>query len=443
MPPGVLSANEVLSISNLRAIMHQKSYPAFSHQFVEAAYRLVEKIYANKTRDDGSPAIVHTLSVAIRAAKMGLEPHAICAALLHDTIEDTNRKREGPKRIQPKDILELFGTEANAKECAQKTLGILLLLTKPKYLNNEQLQIDQRWVFPINNLYFSMNDDYYDCVRQDPSIYDERSEIYYRPLLNSGNLDAIALKILDNVHNAETMRGLPKEKIMKNLHTMQKNTMKHAAIFFVKEDVEYIKGLFDSLNVPIDRTVTPVFPSSAVIPFKLRDRFDVEALLSHPDPQYAYITIYGSKPIVAFATDHIEIGFPPRLGLNYRSVLEEYLKPDFDFVIERKQSAVPQTSPVNEEILEISGFTSREERLKVLRPSETEPGFFDLLGTDGKVVNSSTLTALATGESKLGEPASELFRQVEIKYERLKHTLSAIYQERLAPILMEHKINQN
>ena len=88
--------------------MHQKPYPAFAHQFVEAAFRLVEKIYAGKTRDDGSPAIVHQLAVAIRAAKMGLGPHAICAALLHDVIEDTNEEGYGPKKILQNDILKLF-----------------------------------------------------------------------------------------------------------------------------------------------------------------------------------------------------------------------------------------------------------------------------------------------------------------------------------------------
>ena len=56
---------------------------------VEKAYHLAEECHANQYRDSGEPYITHPLAVAYILASMHLDVDTICAALLHDVVEDT------------------------------------------------------------------------------------------------------------------------------------------------------------------------------------------------------------------------------------------------------------------------------------------------------------------------------------------------------------------
>lgn len=447
MPAPVLDKEEAFTFSNLMRIMENGAYTQKSIQFAKVAYKFIEKLYLHKQRDDGTLTIVHPLAAATRAAKMGLSKYAICAALLHDAVEDTNKKRGNPNRILPEHITTLFGPEPSALQCGKETLKLVLLLTKPKYLER-----NKKWVFPeesSGSQYFILDDDYYSRestkllpgeIRAETSLYDDRSDAYYSVLLNSGNIEAIVLKLLDNIHNAETTLGITKAKAMKNLRTMARNTMRHAAIFFVEDDVQYLKDLFRSLGIDIERSVTPIIPTDPVITLKLRDRFDISSLLTHPDPQYAYITIYGSNPSVALAMDYVEIGLPPRLGLDYNLLLQKYLCGQF--FIDAKPSAVPPTSPVHEIIFRISGFTEPSERSKVLRPEDGKPNEFELLDENGKVASFASLLSIAKGETRFGPHVQPVLFEVEQKYSKLKDCLSVFYQNEIYPLLEELEVNQ-
>lgn len=440
MPEPVLSSNDSFSITNLRKILDAHGYTPRAKEFIEKAYSFSERLYQGKRRDDGTHTITHPLAVAVRAAKMGLPAYAVCAALLHDSIEDTNRTKNQPGQILPEHILTLFGETPAARKCAEKTLETVLLLTKPKYLDQPGTPKNLRWIFPIVGKYFNINDDYQQCYKREKYFYDERSRIYYDRLMNSGNIVAIVLKELDNIHNAETMKGISREKIMKNLRTMGTNTLQHAGIFFVKKDVQYIKGLFRDLGVTVDLMLTPARPSSEVISLKLRDRIDLETLVSHPDPQYTYISLYGSIPEVALMLDYVEIGLPPRLGLNYKELLNTYF--GGEFILEDGESAVPPTSPVNEHILRVGGFLDQKTRSKVLRPSQEEPGYFELLGYSGEVVSRATLHGVKEEDVKLGEPAKKALEQVKQQYRRLNLYLCGFYQDVLVPTLEKMDINK-
>jgi guanosine-3',5'-bis(diphosphate) 3'-pyrophosphohydrolase len=56
---------------------------------VRAAYRLGASAHAGQTRKSGEPYITHPVAVATWLADLRLDPEAIVAAILHDTIEDT------------------------------------------------------------------------------------------------------------------------------------------------------------------------------------------------------------------------------------------------------------------------------------------------------------------------------------------------------------------
>jgi GTP pyrophosphokinase len=80
--------------------------PDADFSVIQRAYVYSAKQHEGQLRKSGEPYMVHPLSVARIIAEMGLDESAICGALLHDTIEDTNATRE--------DIAVLFGPEIAA-----------------------------------------------------------------------------------------------------------------------------------------------------------------------------------------------------------------------------------------------------------------------------------------------------------------------------------------
>ncbi len=442
MPEPILTQDTTFTYTKLMKILSTGNYPEHAVEFIKTAYHFVEKIYSKKLpRANGDPAIVHLLAPAIRAARMGLNAAVICACFLHDVIEDTNRKRADETSILPDQILNLFGPHALAQECGKDTLELVLLVTKPKLFEKEK-----RWIFPTSDEFFQRDDDYYREIKSridrkaEHSLYDDRSDVYYANVLNSGSILGNLLKLLDNVHNAETMAGLDPSKIMKNLRTMARNTMKHAAIFFVEEDVNHIMQLFLNMGIDIERSVEPIVPTTQVITFKLRDRFDAAAFLKHPNPKYAYISIYGSNPLVALAMDHVEVGLPPRIGLNYVPLLTNYLGNGFH--VTREESAVPITSPVHESMVRITGFTDNDARSRVIQPSQVSPRYFDLLDENGRIIASVSLASLAKRDVRLGPHAEELLAKAEERYALLKELLRTFHQDEIYPALKNDPVNQ-
>lgn len=67
----------------------RKNHPKADSALVERAYKVAEKSHAGQTRHSGEPYITHPLAVSQILADLGIGPVTIAAALLHDTIEDT------------------------------------------------------------------------------------------------------------------------------------------------------------------------------------------------------------------------------------------------------------------------------------------------------------------------------------------------------------------
>ncbi len=69
---------------------------------IEKAYIFAEKLHSGQYRVSGEPYIIHPVAVAEIVYSLGLDTDSICAALLHDTVEDcsvsleTIRKEFGP-----------------------------------------------------------------------------------------------------------------------------------------------------------------------------------------------------------------------------------------------------------------------------------------------------------------------------------------------------------
>src|SRR5437016_4191358 len=68
----------------------QAAYPNLDESRLRQAYELALTAHEGQTRNDGSPYILHPLEVAEICVDLDMDPDAVIAALLHDTVEDTN-----------------------------------------------------------------------------------------------------------------------------------------------------------------------------------------------------------------------------------------------------------------------------------------------------------------------------------------------------------------
>ena len=54
------------------------------------AYEFAAKAHEGQTRSSGQPYIIHPLAVAFILLDLGMDTDTICAAILHDVVEDTD-----------------------------------------------------------------------------------------------------------------------------------------------------------------------------------------------------------------------------------------------------------------------------------------------------------------------------------------------------------------
>ena len=81
----------------------KKYAPNTNFEMIEKAYNLALDAHKDQKRISGMPYILHPLNVAVTVAEMELDWQSVCAALLHDVVEDTDYTTE--------DITEMFGSQ--------------------------------------------------------------------------------------------------------------------------------------------------------------------------------------------------------------------------------------------------------------------------------------------------------------------------------------------
>ncbi|WP_350257381.1 bifunctional (p)ppGpp synthetase/guanosine-3',5'-bis(diphosphate) 3'-pyrophosphohydrolase [Scrofimicrobium sp. R131] len=65
-------------------------HPRADTAVIERAYEVAERQHRGQTRKSGEPYITHPVAVATILAELGMTPPTLVAALLHDTVEDTD-----------------------------------------------------------------------------------------------------------------------------------------------------------------------------------------------------------------------------------------------------------------------------------------------------------------------------------------------------------------
>jgi len=98
-------ATTALTLTKFRDLMKrmQENRPQDDLTIVKKAYDYSLKYHDGQTRASGEPYLVHPLEVALVLAEMKMDPVAIAAGLLHDSVEDTS--------VTIEDIRKEFGEQ--------------------------------------------------------------------------------------------------------------------------------------------------------------------------------------------------------------------------------------------------------------------------------------------------------------------------------------------
>ncbi len=101
----------------------KKGDPSIDGDLIWRAYRYAQNMHGEQTRESGEPYIIHPIEVATILADMQMDQQTICAALLHDCVEDTKASLEnitedfGPDVAQLVDgVTKLDGIEFRSKD---------------------------------------------------------------------------------------------------------------------------------------------------------------------------------------------------------------------------------------------------------------------------------------------------------------------------------------
>ena len=142
----------------------RKYHPSDDLSLIRKAYEVALNSHGDQRRRSGEPYIIHPVAVAEIVVEMGLDTDSICAALLHDCIEDTEF---GYKEIENK-----FGTPVAELVDGVTRLGML------RYSKEQEQFEDLRKMF----------------------------------LAMAKDIRVILIKLADRLHNARTFQFLPERK---------------------------------------------------------------------------------------------------------------------------------------------------------------------------------------------------------------------------------------
>jgi len=134
-------------------------------KLIQKAYDVAKEKHGDQLRKSGEPYIIHPLQVAYTLACIELDEDTICAALLHDVVEDTEATNQ------------YIETEFN-KSVAEMVAGVTKL-SKLLYTSTEEQQVEN-----YRKMFLAMGKD----------------------------IRVILIKLADRLHNMRTLKHLTRDR---------------------------------------------------------------------------------------------------------------------------------------------------------------------------------------------------------------------------------------
>ena len=192
-------ATNVLTVTKFRDLMKkmQANRPADDLEIVKKAYDYSMKHHAGQSRASGEPYLVHPLEVAIVLAEMKMDPIAVVAGLLHDSVEDTS--------VTIGDIRQEFG-----EQVAHIVEGVTKI-SKIDFATREEQQAEN-----LRKMMLAMVDD----------------------------IRVVLIKLADRLHNMRTLEHLPPDR----QHKIAKETLEIYAPIAHRLGMGKIRGELEDLG---------------------------------------------------------------------------------------------------------------------------------------------------------------------------------------------------
>src|SRR3954471_21856598 len=160
-------ATTALTLTKFRDLMKrmQDNRPQDDLSIIKKAYDYSLKHHEGQSRASGEPYLVHPLEVALVLAEMKMDPVAIAAGLLHDSVEDTS--------VTIVDIRKEFG-----EQVAHIVEGVTKI-SKIDFASSEERQAEN-----VRKMVLAMVDD----------------------------IRVVLIKLADRLHNMRTLEHLAEER---------------------------------------------------------------------------------------------------------------------------------------------------------------------------------------------------------------------------------------
>ncbi len=160
-------ATNVLTVTRFRDLLKKvrANRPNEDLELIRKAYDYTQKVHSGQNRKSGEPYLAHPLEVAMVLADLKLDPTAIAAGLLHDSVEDT--------LVTIEDIEREFG-----EQVAHIVEGVTKI-SKIDFASSEERQAEN-----VRKMMLAMVTD----------------------------IRVVLIKLADRLHNMRTLAALPEER---------------------------------------------------------------------------------------------------------------------------------------------------------------------------------------------------------------------------------------
>ncbi len=150
------------------------NYPNSDIELIKRAYYYASENHGNQCRKSGEPYMIHPINVAYILAELGMDDETLCAALLHDVVEDTPKTHE--------DLVKDFGLAIAEMVAGVTKLGTL------RYTSKEEEQVEN-----YRKMFLAMGKD----------------------------IRVILIKLADRLHNMRTLKYLTRDRQIANAKETQ------------------------------------------------------------------------------------------------------------------------------------------------------------------------------------------------------------------------------